>query len=261
VKRLRCLADRAWRTLATGFCFSVFFVGGLLQTLCVLPVLYLLPGTPDSRAKRVRRLVKISFAGFVRLMEVCGLIRVRLHSRELLERSAGCLVIANHPTLIDVVILYAALPRANCVVKGELWRNRYVQGVLRAAGFISNNSGPELLDGCRQALGRGEAVLIFPEGSRSVPGQALNFKRGMAHVAVRTHAPVLTAFITCAPLTLTKGNRWYQIPPQRAHIDIEFRDVLVPEKLVTRYEDKPAAARQLTCYLQDYFEKGLHTYG
>ncbi len=261
MKTLKRLADRFWRTLATGFCFCVFFAGGLLQTLLILPFIYACPGTVETKARRARRLVKVSFAGFVWLMEVCGLIRVRLHRRELIAQSPGCIVIANHPTLIDVVILYAALPRANCVVKGELWRNRYVKGVLRAAGFISNDSGGELLEGCQRALTRGEAVLIFPEGSRSVPGRGLSFKRGMAHVAVRTHAPVLTAFITCEPLTLTKGNRWYQIPPRRADIDIEFRDILVPEQLVTHYEDKPAAARQLTSYLQDYFDKGLHIYG
>src|SRR5690554_447336 len=193
--------NRYWRIVATGFCFCFFFSGGLLQSLLVIPVVYLLPGKKVQKNRRVRAMQQWTFARFVQLMQLLGLIRVRLHNVELLAKSPGCLVIANHPTLIDVVILFAKLPRANCVVKGELWRNRYLKGVMRAAGFISNDSGAELLDGCRRALARGEAVLIFPEGSRSVPGQGLRFKRGMAHVAVRTHAPVLTAFITCEPLT------------------------------------------------------------
>lgn len=255
-----CL-DRGWRTLATGFCFGFFFVGGFLQTLLVFPFVRALPGSDKAKSDRIRRLQKGNFRYFVAMMEAFGLIRVRLHNRELLQDSGGCIVIANHPTLIDVVILLAYLPRANCVVKGELWRNRYIGGVMRAAGFISNENGDHLLTGCRRALDEGEAILIFPEGSRTVPGEGLNFKRGMAQVAVRTDAPVMTVFITCEPITLTKGAPWYRIPPRRAEINVHVREILRPRELMDAYDDKPAAARLLTRYLQNYFEQGLKLYG
>ena len=253
--------DRLWRISATGFCFGFFFVGGLLQSLLVFPVVYGLPGRKAKKARRVRAIQQKTFARFVQLMQLFGLIRVRLHNTELLAQSPGCLVIANHPTLIDVVILFANLPRANCVVKGELWRNRYLKGVMRAAGFISNDSGEQLLQGCRQALDSGEAVLIFPEGSRTAPGEAPRFKRGLANIAVRTGAPILTAFITCNPLTLTKGAPWYRIPPRRADIDVYFAELLQPQALVDDFADKPRAARLLTRHLENYFEEGLKRYG
>lgn len=261
LSRIKWAADRTWRTLATGFCFFVFSAGGVIQTLMVVPFIYAMPGTEEQKARRVRALQRRTFGGFVKLMGWVGVIRFRIHNRELAERSAGCLVIANHPTLVDVVVLYATLPKANCVVKGDLWRNRYWRGVLKAAGFISNDNAEDLLAGCQRALGRGESVLIFPEGSRTVPGQGLDFKRGMAQVAVRTHVPIMTVFITCEPLTLTKETRWYQVPPRRADIDVYFKEVLIPEQFVSNYHDKPAAARLLTRYMQDYFEKGLKEYG
>jgi 1-acyl-sn-glycerol-3-phosphate acyltransferase len=255
----RC--DRLWRTLATGFCFAYFLLGGLLQSLLLFPVVYALPGSRARKAQRMRALQQRSFAVFVRLMECLGLIRVRLHNTELVARSPGCLVIANHPTLIDVVILFACLPRANCVVKGELWHNRYLKGVMRAAGFISNVSAEQLLRGCQGALNTGEAVLIFPEGSRTPVGEAPSFKRGCANVAVRTGAPILTAFITCEPRTLTKGAPWYRIPPRRADIDVYFTEILQPASLVDDFSDKPRAARLLTKHLEHYFKEGLKRYG
>lgn len=258
---LRRSADRLWRTLATGFCFASFSLAALAQTLLVFPVVHWLPGSRASKTERIRRLQQRSFARFAAMMETLGLIRVTLHNSALLRHSPGCLVIANHPTLIDVVILFAHLPRANCVVKGELWRNRYIRGVMRAGGFISNDSGEQLLSGSRAALDDGQAVLIFPEGSRSVPGEPLKFKRGVANVAVRTGAPILTAFITCRPLTLIKGESWYQIPPRRADIDVYFHEIIEPAAVVDDFNDKPRAARLLTRYLEEYFEEGLKRYG
>lgn len=253
--------NRYWRIVATGFCFCFFFSGGLLQSLLVIPVVYLLPGKKVQKNRRVRAMQQWTFARFVQLMQLLGLIRVRLHNVELLAKSPGCLVIANHPTLIDVVILFAKLPRANCVVKGELWRNRYLKGVMRAAGFISNENGEQLLQGCRQALNAEEAVLIFPEGSRTLPGETPKFKRGLANIAVRTDAPILTAFITCEPLMLTKGEPWYRVPPSCGVFDIYFSDVLQPRLLVDDFDDKPRAARLLTRHLESYFEEGLKRYG
>ncbi|WP_198147253.1 lysophospholipid acyltransferase family protein [Gilvimarinus polysaccharolyticus] len=254
-------ADRLWRVAATGFCFSVFSLGGLLQSLLVFPIIYALPGNREHKAHRIRALQQRTFAGFVWLMDVLGVVRAKLHNTELLAKSPGCIVIANHLTLVDVVILFAHLPQANCVVKGELWRNRYLKGVMRAAGFISNESAEHLLRGCQKALNANEAVLIFPEGSRNLPGQGLCFKRGFANVAVRTGAPILTAFITCNPLTLTKGEPWYRIPPKCAEVNVYFAEVLQPATLIDDFEDKPRAARLLTSYLENYFEEGLKRYG
>src|SRR5690606_36770855 len=109
--RFKWAADRGWRLFATGFCFFVFSAGGVLQTLLVVPVIYAMPGSEEQKARRVRALQRRTFAGFVWLMWVVGVIRCHVHNRELAERSGGCLVIANHPTLVDVVILYATLPK------------------------------------------------------------------------------------------------------------------------------------------------------
>lgn len=259
--KIRCFIDRAWRTLATGVCFAFFFVGGLLESLTIFPVLYALPGTRRQKSQRVRFVVHKTFQFFVGMMEAFGLIKVHLHDANLIREARACLLVANHPTLIDVVILFSLVPRANCVVKGELWHNPYLKRVVSAAGFISNADGEVMLRQCQESLSQGDVLVIFPEGSRTVPGEALHFKRGPANIAVRTDAPLLTVFITCEPITLIKGEAWYQIPPSRAHIHVYARDWLQPQQLVQDYADKPAAARQLTRNLQDYFEKGLKTYG
>lgn len=253
--------DRVWRTFGTGVCFACFFSGGLLESVTIFPILYAWPGSRRQKCQRVRHVLQQTFRFFVWLMNVFGVIKVKLHNAELLQQARGCIVIANHPTLIDVVILMSLVPRPNGVVKGDLWRNFYLKRVLNAAGFISNADGETMLKGCEESLAAGDAIVIFPEGSRSVPGEPLQFKRGVANIAVRTDAPLLTVFITCEPTTLIKGEAWYEIPPRQSVIDVYVHEWLQPQQLAPRYNDKPAAARQLTSNLQQYFEKGLENYG
>lgn len=260
IKQLNYWVDRGWRTLATGFCFGFFFLGAPLISITCFPLIYLWPGSKEDKARRARYLICSVFRFFVGMMECLGLIRVTVHNRELLQQAQGCVVIANHPTLIDVVILMSLTPRANCVVKNDLWRSASLKWVMRATGFISNENAETLFDGCRQALANGDAMIIFPEGSRSVPGERLQFKRGVANLTVRTDAQIMTVLITCDPITLTKGAPWYQIPPRRAVIQLKPCEILQPASLISRYDDKPAAARLLTCYLQDYFEKRLENF-
>ncbi len=261
VGTFRTKCDRVWRTFATGVCFAVFFSGGLLESITIFPILYAWPGSQRQKRQRVRHVLQQTFRFFVWLMDMFGVIEVRLHNAEKLRQAKGCMVIANHPTLIDVVILMSIVPRANGVVKGDLWHNPYLKRVLTAAGFISNADGQTMLAGCADSLAAGDAIVIFPEGSRSVPGQPLAFRRGVANIAVRTDAPLLTVFIRCQPTTLIKGEAWYQIPPRKAVIDVFVHEWLQPQALAPNYDDKPAAARQLTYNLQKYFEKGLETYG
>lgn len=251
--------DRIWRTLTTGFCFAFFFIGALVISCTCLPVITLIPASELIKKRRARAVIIGVFRFFVAMMQFFGLINVSLEDRERFQQAGGCLVIANHPTLIDVVILMSLVPQANCVVKDALWHN-HLQWVMRATGFISNDNGEKLLQGCRAALANGDAMIIFPEGSRTVPGEGLQFKRGVANIAVRTDAPILPVLITCEPLTLIKGDPWYKIAPRTAQITLKVRELLVPAQLLDRYDDKPAAARLLTLYLQEYFETGLESF-
>ena len=77
----------------------------------------------------------------------------QIEGGERLQRD-GLLVLANHPTLIDVVCLISLLPNADCVVKRAVARNPFMRGPVRAAGYISNDDGAGLVDDCVAAARR-----------------------------------------------------------------------------------------------------------
>src|SRR5690606_3555824 len=106
-----------------------------------------------------------------------------VQGEHLLQRP-GLLVLANHPCLIDVVFLIAFTPNPDCIVKGGLLANPAMRGYLRLTGFLRNDRGAELIEDARSSLAAGSALIIFPEGTRTQPGQPLQFQRGAANVAL-----------------------------------------------------------------------------
>ncbi|HED4876006.1 MULTISPECIES: lysophospholipid acyltransferase family protein [Stenotrophomonas] len=247
--------DHAWRVFGTGLSFAAFGVGGLLLGVLVMPVL-LLMRDPVARRRRARRLVQRAFASHVWLMCRLGVMTLQVEGRERLQRD-GLLVLANHPTLIDVVCLIALLPNADCVVKRAVACNPFMRGPVRAAGYISNDDGAGLVDDCAAAVHAGGTLVIFPEGTRSVPGQPLRLQRGAANIAVRGRLDITPVRITCTPPTLTKGQKWYRVPSRRFHVQLQIGED-IPIAPFLAEDDSPRgdalAARRVTDHLTRYFD-------
>jgi 1-acyl-sn-glycerol-3-phosphate acyltransferase len=244
--------ERGWRVFATGLAFTLFGVGGLLIWLLYLPLLHLLIRDEGSRRRHSRDVIQACFWLFIEFMRVVGILRYRVEGAHKLQR-AGLLIIANHPTLIDVVFLISLVHNADCVVKSSLATNPFTRGALRATGYTSNDSGVQLVDACIASLRSGSNLIIFPEGTRSVAGHDMRLKRGAANIAVRGRCNLTPVEICCRPLSLTKGLPWWRVPPRRMQFTIEVRDDIAVEPFIESAGGEALAARRLTDYLRTYF--------
>ena len=147
----------------------------------------------------------------------------------------------------------ALTPRACCIVKHELWDNRYLKGVMRCAGYIRNDLPPdETIAACREALDEGSNLIVFPEGTRSRIGEPIRFHRGVASIAMLTGAPLQLVVITCEPLTLTKGEPWYRVPPRRPGFRLEIGHSVDVQRF-TEYPHRSLGARRLMQEVAEFY--------
>lgn len=249
--------DHGWRVLATGWCFFSFSLGGLLMTLTVFPWIRLRWRDRETRRQKTQYAIHRAFKLFIGQMIALRVMDVTLSGAGRLRDAGGVLVLATHPTLIDVVLMISLMPRAECIVKESLHRHPWFGGVVRAADYIANRGAEQLVEDCREAMARGNPLILFPEGTRTTPGQPLQFQRGAAHVIMATGVPVLPVVITCEPPTLTKDTRWYQVPARRFHLRLTVHDALDARALVPDDLAPPLAARQLTRNLQQFFTEAV----
>ncbi len=252
---------RYWRRFGTGLCFVGFAGLAWLGSISVLPLINRLSRDPEQGRRRVRRLVSAAFRGLLVVIRWLRVGTVHVEGRQWLAEADGCVVVANHPMYLDMVALAGCLPRATCVVKAAMQRNRWYRHFAIATGYVANDEPTAFLEACARVLERREPLIMFPQGTRCRPGEAMRFRRGAAQVAVRTGCRILPVVIDCQPLALSSGQAWYDVADRPWRLSITFHR---PEPLACwgYRAGRPTAiaARDVTRALEDFFTRKLATH-
>jgi len=241
---------RSWRVFGTGLGFLAVGVGGVF----VFPVLNLVIRERQRRKVIARKLVQLTFRGIVRSMCAFGVFQYEVKGLQRLDRQ-GLLILANHPTLIDIVFLMAFVPQADCIVKARLWRNPFTRATVRAAGYIANDGDSvRLIENCVGSVRDSGNLIIFPEGTRTSADGAISLKRGAANIAVRAPCNITPVRIRCAPPMLIKGEKWWRLPACSSHFSFDVMEDIDIQPFLAAAASEVLAARQLTGYLQGFFK-------
>jgi len=206
----------AWRFIGTTFLWFFFGSIGLLLSVFLFPFLYLFVPEPGARQVAARKIIAATFGAKM------GVFTFDVTGLENRDPEGGQLILANHPTLIDVVLLLSVLPQVDCVVKEAVIRNPFMRASVTTANYISNREPSDLLNNCVERLQHGASLLLFPEGTRSTSDRPLQFKLGAAEVGIRSQTQILPVIIDCRPRFLAKHEPWYIIPAIRPHFDVRI---------------------------------------
>jgi len=162
----------------------------------------------------------------------------------------------NHQSALDIHVLLAHLPFSfKFVAKRSLFLIPFFGWAIKRAGYISlDRENPRralhAMDEAAQRIQDGTNILVFPEGTRSVDGKLLPFKKGVFSLAMKARVPIVPVGICGTSLLQPEG---YQVPVRSGAVSIHVGDPIPVEGRGVSYkagvadEVRAAIIRLIAC--------------
>ncbi len=176
--------------------------------------LLLYPLLPRAAGRRIgRRMIAYGYRLFWATAALSRMIRLDADALDILRDEEGLIVVANHPSLLDAVMIVARLPNAACIMKASLVHNPFLGPGARLARYIRNDSAYGMVQCAVRDLNEGGQLVLFPEGTRTTRDPVNDFHASFAIIAKRARAPVQVVFIDTRSPYLGKGWPLWRLPP------------------------------------------------
>lgn len=181
-------------------------------------------------------------------------------SKHILGSSCNSVLVANHRSHLDSVILWAICPEDKHLVfaaKKELFRIPFLGAGLKLAKAISVDRSRgklalrTLIDETRK-LSSNEALVIYPEGTRGV-GRLLDFKRGAFTIALESHRDILPVCIKGTDIIFPKGKQ----VPLSGEVLVRVCDVIPYEHIEGTSDIELAKTVRELMHTTSFFEEEL----
>ncbi len=156
---------------------------------------------------------------------------VQVIGRDKIDPNETYVMVANHQSLLDILVLFRLFCHFKWVSKIENFRIPFVGWNMRLNEYIElkrrdSGSVEMMLRACRETLGAGSSIMMFPEGTRSSNGKLRSFKPGAFRLAKDTHSPLLPIVVRGTASALPKKGLIFQ---GRHEIQIEVLDAIAYE--------------------------------
>jgi len=185
---------------------------------------------------------------------------LRVTGAEHVPPEGPTLIVSNHQSVLDPPIIGGAAPRQiYFMAKAELFRiplfGRLIKA-LNARPVRREGSDPRALKEAARLLDEGKALLVFPEGTRSLDGSLAEAKPGVGMLAVMSGAPVVPAYVSGTLEALPKGAA----RPRRSQVSVRFGPalhfkVLSGEGRKDRYREAAHEMMRAIAYLKEQQEE------
>ncbi|MDP8098892.1 lysophospholipid acyltransferase family protein [Pasteurella atlantica] len=238
------------RFLGTMFGFVLFGLAGILIKVILYPYVKDHKNNSLTMQLKARKIVSNIWLFFVKYLTWAGVLEVKYTGFERLGK-AGQLVIANHPSLLDVVLIFSQQHRFNCIIKKDLLHNPTMTSPILSCGFLPNTESEELLIKTNEVL-KEQPLLLFPEGTRTDWDGVIKFNRGATSLGLRSAKIITPIVIKMSPLNFKKGQAWYKIPPCRIQYELTVGEDIDPQTYLAK-KPLPIASRLLNKDLENYF--------
>ncbi len=174
--------------------------------------------------------------------------RVTIHGREKIDPQRAVVLVANHLSLLDILVMFRLFTHFKWVSKAENFRVPFIGWNMSMNSYIRLVRGQKqsivrMMQECEDALAGGNSIMMFPEGTRSTTNEMRKFKPGAFEIALKAHAPIQPLVIRGSGDALPKRGFVLQ---GRHEISVTVLDRIDPENFgAATAEELSAQVREI----------------
>lgn len=176
-----------------------------------------------------RAAISSVYRGFWTTAKWLGLMRIDDAALDVLDRDGGLIIAANHPSMLDALLVIARVPRGICIMRSSLMHNPFLGAGARLARYIRNDPPRGMIRSCVANLKAGGQLVLFPEGTRTVHAPINPFRPGITLIAQMAQVPIQTVVIEADTPYLGKGWPIWRAPEFPVRIRMRLGQRFAPE--------------------------------
>ena len=203
----------------TGGLFLLFFIGCLFLRL-LIAVMALLPIRKAYKKQVLCQLIHVTCKGLIHIATFVHKEKIN-RTGETFKKPA--ILIANHQSFIDILVLLALTPKLVMITNHWVWHSPFFGAIIRYADFYYVGDGYELyVERMRQKVKEGYSIAIFPEGTRTYDGRMKRFHKGAFYLSEKLQLDIIPVILygnckiiaKAQPFNVRKGIMLTEILPR-----------------------------------------------
>lgn len=208
----------------------ILFALGALYIGCVLFPVLSLKYKGKERREKFAQIIKNSWKFFISVMENSKEIKVNIDGN--LSDIKGKVVVASHPSFIDIILLIGNMPLSLCLAKKSLLKNPVMRNIVKSL-YIINDVDPEIFkQSAVEALKDGYNIIIFPTGTRTLPGEEVKIHKGAAQIAIAAGVDIVPVKIETDYPFLIKNH----FPLDAGNKTVNYKLTVMPEIKISDFD-------------------------
>lgn len=192
--------------MVTIWFFNTFVIGCSLM-MGVASILILVPMKREKKKQFFCRIMMYMLRIFLKAAWIARSVTVN-QEEETFEKPA--VIIANHQSFIDILIMLSLAPKLVMVTNKWVWHSPFFGKIVQYAGFVQTGDGYEaVLELLKKKVALGYSVVVFPEGTRSADAKLHRFHKGAFYIAEQLRLDILPVVLYGTGMIISKRQPFY----------------------------------------------------
>ena len=177
--------NKFFRSAIVLFFLVIFGIGSCFLNFILFPIAKFFV-KEENRLMFYSATIRLCWKFFTHLLIFSRLIKLDIKNKNEIEQIQNKIIVATHPSFIDIIILISLIPKTTCIAKESLAKHPIMKNILNTIFITSESNLEEFQKQTKQMLDEGFNVIIFPSGIRHRKNEFPKIKKGAALIAINS---------------------------------------------------------------------------